>query len=508
MSQELMCKWEDFDLNATRIFREIQARSDFCDVKIGCSDSDGKTVKGHRVILASFSIVFEEMFQQLGGNSPVSTTALFLRGVRFHDLTSILNFIYQGEVSVEEERMPSFLSAAEDLKIIGLYKGNSSDEARKRVENTQNIRRSNNQQLKRDYMNMGASRNRVESTEEGINQKLLEYENLKRKSSKLLKQEMLQNRQRESRPTREPTLEEQMNEEDDFVDSTYENMFDSTFHSSNVKSDPDNHRIKNEVVMEPIDTNGILDTLDAHEDAMGMGLDIGMPQNIGMGTLGMENGFPENSGNTDSTQDLSQIDIMHPIGSKTDTNGNTVNKDRSLQAKCKVCGKQERKDKIKRHLIDKHFPHLKPSQTPLSEGEEQGDVPPNFDRNDVEFFDSVGHWDPAWNSLIQKQPLLPYQWIIANAKGWLEYLPNSADLTKSKFRCRICYQYGSVAQRVGENKGWNVFTPLIQEVGDLKSSSESNRNMLRRHAQSDYHKYIFDSVEVKRREAREQAGKA
>ena len=99
---------------------EIQRRSEFCDVKLGCSDSEGQLLNGHRAILSSFSTVFKDMFHQLKGNHGLKNTALFVCGVYHEDLASILEFIYQGEVTVVEEQVDSFLSAAHDLKILGL----------------------------------------------------------------------------------------------------------------------------------------------------------------------------------------------------------------------------------------------------------------------------------------------------------------------------------------------------------------------------------------------------
>jgi len=53
---------------------------------------------------------------------------IYLRGVSYSDLVSILDFIYNGEVNVAQEDLNSFLAVAEELQIKGLTnrEGNNS----------------------------------------------------------------------------------------------------------------------------------------------------------------------------------------------------------------------------------------------------------------------------------------------------------------------------------------------------------------------------------------------
>jgi len=58
---------------------------------------------------------------------------LVLKDVRFLELQSILEFVYLGEVNVEQDRLESFLKTAELLRIKGLTDGLHSDKADKQV---------------------------------------------------------------------------------------------------------------------------------------------------------------------------------------------------------------------------------------------------------------------------------------------------------------------------------------------------------------------------------------
>ena len=50
---------------------------------------------------------------------------IYLRGVKYRDLQNLLDFMYQGQVDISEENLPSFLQVAEDLNVRGLYKRNT-----------------------------------------------------------------------------------------------------------------------------------------------------------------------------------------------------------------------------------------------------------------------------------------------------------------------------------------------------------------------------------------------
>ena len=42
---------------------------------------------------------------------------LYLKGLKYNDILSVLNFMYNGELNGAQEELDSFLSVAEDLKI-------------------------------------------------------------------------------------------------------------------------------------------------------------------------------------------------------------------------------------------------------------------------------------------------------------------------------------------------------------------------------------------------------
>ena len=51
--------------------------------------------------------------------NPHQHPLLYMKGVKYSDLQSILTFMYNGEVSLPQDDLNSFLEVAEELKIKG-----------------------------------------------------------------------------------------------------------------------------------------------------------------------------------------------------------------------------------------------------------------------------------------------------------------------------------------------------------------------------------------------------
>lgn len=449
--QGFVCKWEDFSLNASTILKEIQARSDYCDAKLICSDSNGQALTGHRVILASFSTVFEDMFDQLGGTQFVTNSSIYLRGIEAADLSSILDFIYQGEVTVPEERMSTFLAAAEDLRIVGIYQQNGAEEK---------------QPSKRDS---SSKKEHASGDNKNYN-----------KFSQALKKEFQQSLKRGGGRSDGVILEEMNGNEFDASNREYQSLM------PNIKLDPDFAAVvKNEVILEALDDNGMANGFELELNGTGadnMDFDHRLTQDDGGMNGGMDEEYnpPEPAVTQEQKQSL---------------------------AKCKLCGKIGRKDKIKRHMKDIHFPKPKDGLGAInSSADSSATIPGNFSRDNIEFFDHPAHWNPEWNKEVMHQEALPHKWIIKHGKSWLEYLPNQEDPNQSKVRCRICFQYGNdheYGRQRTDKKGLNCFSPLLLEEGDLKSNAELNRKMLQHHVNSDFHRYTVDHCSHKRKAMRD-----
>ena len=121
-STENFClRWNDFESNVSGAFRDLRAEADFFDVTLGCTDSGGRSLQAHKVILSACSSFFKNMLrQQAALQHTHQNPFIYLRGVSFSDLSSVLDFMYHGEVNVAQEDLNSFLAVAEELQIKGL----------------------------------------------------------------------------------------------------------------------------------------------------------------------------------------------------------------------------------------------------------------------------------------------------------------------------------------------------------------------------------------------------
>jgi len=118
-STEKFClRWNDFESNISLAFRELREEKDFFDVTLACDDSQ---VQAHKVILSACSPFFRNVLRR----NPHQHPLLYLKGVKYKDILSVLNFMYMGEVNVAQDELNSFLSVAEDLRVKGLTQNGS-----------------------------------------------------------------------------------------------------------------------------------------------------------------------------------------------------------------------------------------------------------------------------------------------------------------------------------------------------------------------------------------------
>ncbi|XP_042871460.1 uncharacterized protein LOC122252846 isoform X2 [Penaeus japonicus] len=78
--------------------------------------ADGQFVQAHRLVLATCSDSFEELFKTVTHANPV----VVLRDMTIQELRGILNYMYKGETLVKSHELPGLLKAAAQLKIKGL----------------------------------------------------------------------------------------------------------------------------------------------------------------------------------------------------------------------------------------------------------------------------------------------------------------------------------------------------------------------------------------------------
>ncbi|KAL0268438.1 UNVERIFIED_CONTAM: hypothetical protein PYX00_010388 [Menopon gallinae] len=120
-TQHFCLRWNNYQSSITSAFESLRDQDDFVDVTLAC---DGRSLKAHRVVLSACSSYFRELLK----STPCKHPVIVLQDVSFADLSSLVEFIYHGEVNVHQKNLTSFLKTAEVLRVSGLTKQGERDE--------------------------------------------------------------------------------------------------------------------------------------------------------------------------------------------------------------------------------------------------------------------------------------------------------------------------------------------------------------------------------------------
>ena len=100
-------KWNEFTDNMTDTLRSLRGDNDFTDVTLVCED--GLVLEAHKVILAASSPFFLDVLK-LTKQHP--HPLIYLKGVKMRELAFVVEFLYSGEVNLNQEKFDSFFILA------------------------------------------------------------------------------------------------------------------------------------------------------------------------------------------------------------------------------------------------------------------------------------------------------------------------------------------------------------------------------------------------------------
>ena len=109
------------------VFAKLRESLEFTDVTLACEE--GLAVKAHKFILSSF-------FGNILGRTSHPHPLIYLSGVRSSDLTLLLDFVYVGEATVDQENFESFLALAQERELASLT--NAAEELKLRNSGSEN----------------------------------------------------------------------------------------------------------------------------------------------------------------------------------------------------------------------------------------------------------------------------------------------------------------------------------------------------------------------------------
>uniref|UniRef100_A0A1B6HQT3 BTB domain-containing protein n=1 Tax=Homalodisca liturata TaxID=320908 RepID=A0A1B6HQT3_9HEMI len=111
--QQFNLRWNNHTNNIIEVFAEQLTSESLVDVTISC---EGQFIKAHKMVLSACSPYFQELFQIHQVPHPV----IIINGMSFLDIKLVIDFMYRGEVKVQECDLGGLLLAAETLQVKGL----------------------------------------------------------------------------------------------------------------------------------------------------------------------------------------------------------------------------------------------------------------------------------------------------------------------------------------------------------------------------------------------------
>jgi len=122
-TQHFLLKWNNHRSNMVTIFESLLQSENLVDVTLAV---EGKFLKAHKIVLSACSPYFQSMFvhQTPGDKHPI----LIFHDMKYAHLKILLEFMYRGEISIDERELSDILKVAEALSIRGLSSFESDDE--------------------------------------------------------------------------------------------------------------------------------------------------------------------------------------------------------------------------------------------------------------------------------------------------------------------------------------------------------------------------------------------
>ena len=132
--QKYNVNWDTYSDHLQSILQQMLSSNEFADVTLVTDDD--KQIKGHQNILSSCSPVFKKILQACNTNNhPV----IYLRGIRYSEMESLMQFIYMGKTAIYQDRVKEFFMVGNDLEIKDLRKFLENDNNKVPSSNTNSV---------------------------------------------------------------------------------------------------------------------------------------------------------------------------------------------------------------------------------------------------------------------------------------------------------------------------------------------------------------------------------
>jgi len=105
--------WNGYDTNIRESFRKLREDQRLFDVTL--VTDDGQHIQAHKIILSAGTPFFSDIFLK----SNKANMLIYLKGINSVELEHLLDFIYNGEASVRQEKLNDFIETGKELQVKG-----------------------------------------------------------------------------------------------------------------------------------------------------------------------------------------------------------------------------------------------------------------------------------------------------------------------------------------------------------------------------------------------------
>ena len=123
-------KWNTYSDHLRSMLHSLLSSPDSADVTLVCDDQ--KQLRAHKAILSYCSPIFKIIIQ----SNPHPHPLIYLRGVKYETLQSLINFMYVGKASLDKDHVNQFLEIAKEFEIKELCQSQGIENATERTNNS------------------------------------------------------------------------------------------------------------------------------------------------------------------------------------------------------------------------------------------------------------------------------------------------------------------------------------------------------------------------------------
>lgn len=120
--QQINLKWRSHQSTLISSFDTFLQNGSLVDCTLA---AEGKFLKAHKLVLSACSPYFATLLDQQFDKHPI----FILRDIKFDQIKAIMDYMYRGEMIIDEDLLPSILKAANSLEIKGLSSNRTSTES-------------------------------------------------------------------------------------------------------------------------------------------------------------------------------------------------------------------------------------------------------------------------------------------------------------------------------------------------------------------------------------------